>query len=733
MERAAEALDADVVALLSGDEVVCAVGYPNDTVPVQELLSARDGTPLGVERLGRLEVLTVPVGEGSDSVLLLARAGNPFTVSDQSLLRGMGRVLSLALRQLGLLDDLRGRQELLEHLSLVQAAMASRVPTQEVLDAITAGAGDLLSADVAALRLLDPADPDFTLCVSHLGLTAQQAARSRRAPVSAGIAGLVARDGLALRVSAYDQLPDPLPGYDGIFGSAMAVPVSEDERVVGALMVTTTDRQRRYSEHDESVLRAFGDQVSLALANARTLDAVHQARHDPLTGFANRGLFIELVDQALVAGAAVGEPNSLLFIDVDRFKAVNDTLGHAVGDAVLSTVAALLRRVGRREDVFGRLGGDEFAVLLPRTTGGDADAIGRRLLATLAAPVRVLGHEVSISASVGRATREGAAAANLSTASTTPTGDLLREADLAMYRAKSRGGNCHEVFSSALLEEVVDRAALRADLEVALATAQLSLALQPVMALRSGRVVAAEALLRWNHPTRGLVPPCEFIPVAEQTGLIGPLGRWVLEHACRHATSWPAGPDGHAVGITVNVSGHQLRDSGFVAEVASALTKTGLDPARLVLEITESVLVDDVPMMLERLSLLKNLGVRLAVDDFGTGYSSLAYLAKFPVDVLKIDRSFIAELTVNSRGAALVDAITHLGRTLGLLVVAEGIETEGELQLSTQARCHMGQGYHLGRPVPAKDFADRFLPPAPIPPPRASWSPPAEMAPSRRG
>jgi diguanylate cyclase (GGDEF)-like protein len=381
-------------------------------------------------------------------------------------------------------------------------------------------------------------------------------------------------------------------------------------------------------------------------------------------------------------------PVAVLFLDLDGFKAVNDSAGHAVGDELLRECSRRLRSVLRSGDTVARLGGDEFAALLDDSSqSGGALEVGQRVLAALDEPFEIAGRSVVVGASVGIAfgTPESDAEA------------LLRNADLAMYRAKSAGKGRIEVFANEMHEELVRRVEVEADLRRGLALEEFFLAYQPVVDLRTGHVVEVEALLRWQHPERGLVAPGEFIGVAEEAGLIVQLGRFALQESCRQLARWRRA--GHDLGIAVNVSARQLQAPGLVDTVAAALRAHGLPPSALTLEITENVLVEHDERTIAKIELLRELGVRLAIDDFGTGYSSLAYLRRFPVDVLKVDRSFVSGVGHGGDLTALTSTIVRLGRELGLTLVAEGIEQSDQLQALLGMGCHRGQGYLFSRPT----------------------------------
>jgi len=722
VERAAEAFDADVAALLRNGDVVATIGFRAGQTPQAELRAAFSGAPLSVPGLGVCPVVTATVSGVPPGRLLIARDGAGFSVEEASLLRGMGRVLSLTFRQQELIEELTDRQRLLEQLGVVQRALARRAPLQEVLDAITGGACDLLCADVVVLRLLDADDRRHTLMVSDRGFSTLQAHRARRLPLSVGLAGAAMTAGSLVSVSNYEQLEVPVAGFIGELTAAMAIPVRENGQIVGALMVASTAGDRQYSPREREVLTVFADQVSLALTDAHTVQAVHQARHDQLTGLPNRGLFFDRVDHELVTARDL-QPTSVLFVDLDRFKAVNDTMGHQAGDELLVAVAARIRGAVRDQDLAGRLGGDEFAVLLPGADTAQAVQIAGRVLDAVGSPLALAGRHVSVGASVGVATSDSrddqSCDGAVPVGSARDAAELLRNADLAMYRAKSGDGHRYEVFAPALAEAARTRAELQEDLNQALDAGQLWVALQPIIELSSGSPVGAEALLRWDHPVRGPVLPLEFVPLAEENGLIVGIGRWVLREACALAAGWPdPNPDGAPLSVAVNLSARQLADPDLVADVTAGLTDSGLDPGRLTVEVTESLLVADIEANLQQLDALKALGVRLAVDDFGTGYSSLAYLAQFPFDILKIDRSFVAGMAGNPRTAALTESIVRLGQSLHLEIVAEGVEDAGQLRRLRALGCPYGQGYALGRPTHPGLF-----PPPKLPRPRSGALP----------
>ena len=419
----------------------------------------------------------------------------------------------------------------------------------------------------------------------------------------------------------------------------------------------------------------------------------HQAFHDSLTGLANRALFADRVTHALERGLRRENLFAVLLIDLDDFKTVNDSLGHAAGDELLVGVARRLEDCLRPEDTCARLGGDEFAILIESISGADAAiVVARRVLAAIGEPVSVLGPEMIVDASVGIALGSGRQS----------TSELLRSADLAMYRAKSEGKSHYALYEPSMHERVLRRLALKADLQSSVLADEFELHYQPIVALRTNAVVGVEALLRWRHPERGILLPATFLPLAEETGVILPLGRQVLRAACLQAEQWrSAGYPG--LGLNVNLSAKQLGSPHLPAEVIAALTESSLDPSALTLEITESMLLDS-RLAIARLEALKRLGVRIAIDDFGTGYSSFDYLRRFPVDTLKIAKGFIDELGSDPEQEQLAFAIIRLGATLGLNTVAEGIEHPSQRDLLRRLECPFGQGFLFSRPLPASEL-----------------------------
>jgi diguanylate cyclase (GGDEF)-like protein len=413
---------------------------------------------------------------------------------------------------------------------------------------------------------------------------------------------------------------------------------------------------------------------------------MHMARHDALTNLPNRLLFHDKLEQSL----AYDEALAVLFLDLDRFKSVNDSLGHSVGDALLVAVTERLQRVVRGADTVARLGGDEFAIVQAGAKPTDATELAGRIIETLSEPFEVLGHQVNIGASVGIA---------MAPTDGSEPEQLLRNADMALYRAKSEGRGTYHFFQPEMDSQMQERRRLEVDLRKALLAGQFELYYQPLIDIATNEISGFESLVRWNHPERGIVGPDQFIPVAEDIGLIVPLGEWVLKQACRDAARWSGN-----LKVAVNLSAAQFRNPMLALSVVTALAQSGLNATRLELEITETVLLQDDQAVLNALHEIRQLGVRICMDDFGTGYSSLSYLRSFPFDKIKIDRSFIRELGKEENDClAIIRAVTKLGSSLGMITTAEGVETKEQLDILRAEGCTQAQGYLFSRPKPVSE------------------------------
>jgi diguanylate cyclase (GGDEF)-like protein len=439
--------------------------------------------------------------------------------------------------------------------------------------------------------------------------------------------------------------------------------------------ITLLSAERRLREERE---REAAERLAL-------LESLREARHDSLTGLPTRVLFLEKLEEKV----RLGTPTSILFIDLDRFKAVNDSLGHRAGDELLADVADRIRRCLRPRDVGARLGGDEFAVLLDDTTTDEAVPVAQRLIDAIRRPFPIFGRDVFIGASIGIAAHTDAAPAD--------PGDLLGNADVAMYKAKKEGPGKVVVFAQQMHAEALTRLTLTSDLQRALEHGEFHLQYQPVVRLTDGATAGVEALVRWRRPDGRYVAPADFVPMAEENGLIMDIGRWVLRTAGAQAARWRKTMPG--LHLNINVAARQLTDPSFAGDVQRVLAEFRLPPTALTLELTESVLMSDPATAIARLTDLKALGVGLAVDDFGTGYSSLSYLQRLPVDELKIDQAFIAHEYPTVEDLAVLQAVVDLARALRLQTVVEGIETKAQLVAMRRLGCDFGQGFHLCRPI----------------------------------
>jgi diguanylate cyclase (GGDEF)-like protein/PAS domain S-box-containing protein len=421
------------------------------------------------------------------------------------------------------------------------------------------------------------------------------------------------------------------------------------------------------------------------------------AFHDPLTLLANRTLFKDRVQHAMALVQSGHLPVAVLFLDLDNFKTINDSLGHDAGDRLLGAVAQRIVQITRASDTVARLGGDEFAILVESVVAlEEVRKIAASLIEALALPFQLNSMEVSVAGSVGVAHSSCAASAE----------GLLGNADIAMYHAKAAGKNRYAVFEPRMQDVLHERLRLEADMIRALVEEEFLLEYQPIVDLGTGSLLGVEALVRWQHPRDGMLMPGQFISIAEDCGQIVKLGRWVLTEACRQLVAWRAGiPGGHSLRVAVNISGRHLQHGDLIGDVAAALATSGLEPANLVVELTESTIMSNTEANLERLQKLKALGVRLALDDFGTGYSSLSYLHRFPIDILKIDRSFVSRLTTSGNGPELARAVITLGSTLGLDIVAEGIELEPQIAALLELGCVAGQGFFFAKAASLQELS----------------------------
>lgn len=503
---------------------------------------------------------------------------------------------------------------------------------------------------------------------------------------------------------AFLYLPEPADRATGGIRQAMVSPLRGESDLLGSIVIANRlTEATSFTAEDLKLLETLANQSAIALENGQLEQSLaelsrlkeqlrYQAYHDPLTNLANRALFVERVDERL-GRPTPGLVPVVLFLDLDDFKVVNDTLGHAAGDRLLTAAADRIKGCVRAEDLAARLGGDEFAVLIEdRPDLARAMGVANRIIEALHVSFPIEGLEITVGGSLGIAASKG---------DTTHADELLRNADVAMYIAKANGKGRAAVFEPTMHAAIVARHALSAELSKSLGRGELVVYYQPIVALASGALEGVEALVRWRHPTRGLVLPDEFIPLAEENGTILPLGRYVLEEACRQVVKWKGiGPEG-GLALTVNLSAGQLREPGFVDDIDRILSETGLPASQLVLEMTETAMFRDTATTIARLEDLRSRGIRIAVDDFGTGYSSIGYLRRFQVDILKIAREFVDD---QSDEWVFASAIIGLGRTLSLQIVAEGIEQAWQLERLTELGCELGQGFYFARPTDATGF-----------------------------
>jgi diguanylate cyclase (GGDEF)-like protein len=710
VDEAAEAMEAEVAVLIVDGSVAAAIGFAIGAVPDDELLALAKDRPsvVELEGVGRCHVSVAHFEVERDcalkidgnSALIVARTGEAsFSIAERNLLRGMSRALALNLQAARVLSAMRERQNLMERLTRIQRSINSRAPLPEVLQAIVDGAVELIGDTVAGLRHIDPAEPDTAVLLCGVNLE-HGSPLGERIRVGDGAGGRAIAENQLVVMHDYASRDDALPNWAELkLEAAMAAPVHEGGVVVGSLVVGSRVPGRHYSDAEQAILMSFADHVSLALTDAMTTQSLHRAleaarhdaMHDELTGLPNRALLRDRLDQAWVRGSRSGSPIALLFLDFDDFKDINDSLGHDAGDKLLVALASRLAESLRPGDTIARLGGDEFAVLIENfSASSTAEDVAKRMLEVLTEPAMVNGREVTMRGSVGIA---------VSDFTEQDSQSLLYSADLAMYEAKRRGGARYVLYQPDMHQGTLARLNIEQALKLAISGGELVLHYQPIEHLETGRIIGAEALVRWQHPTRGLLGPMEFVPIAESSGLIVRLGEWVLRTACEQATRWP-----DDIELAVNLSPRQL-EPDLPQMVREVLAHTGLSSARLTLELTEATVMADSTETTWIIEELHAMGVHLAIDDFGTGHSSLARLRTLPVDQLKIDQSFVSTLGVDTGTEVLVSAIVALSHGSGLIAVAEGVETPSQRRLLVELGCDRAQGYLLSRPIDAESIA----------------------------
>jgi diguanylate cyclase (GGDEF)-like protein/PAS domain S-box-containing protein len=650
----------------------------------------------------------------------LASAGRDGAALEYRMLHRNGRVVWIRddsvvvrgadgeLRWHGVLSDVTERKVVeaeLERRAAQQAAVAllgehalEGASTVDLMQEAVTSAAEMLAVEISAVWEHLPAE-DALVLRAGLGWP-ESAFGNLRFPGGAGSqAGYTLLSGAPVAVEDWALERRFEQGRFGgrRTGAGLSVKIEGRSREPFGVLVIQSMAPRSFAPGDVGFLQALANVLADALERQAIEDAIRErAVHDPLTGLPNRVLFVDRLEHALARLDRQDALAAILFLDLDHFKLVNDSLGHQVGDELLAGAAPRIKQALRSSDTVARFGGDEFGILL-EDIASERDAIetAERIAAIFARPFVLSGSEHFVTTSIGIALARGGEQAD----------ELIRDADAAMYRAKERGRARYEVFDEGMRGRAIERLRVENDLRRALERDELRLEYQPVVSLRNFSIVGVEALLRWRHPERGEIPPAEFIPIAEENGMIEPIGRWVLEHACRQAAEWyQARPDAAPLTMSVNLSAVQVTRRSLPDVVRSVLRSTGLDPTCLSLEITETVMVRDAEGLGEVLGALKALGVRLVLDDFGTGYSSLSYLTRLPLDVLKVDRSFVDGLGSEPRDTAITETIIAMSRALSLDVVAEGVESADHVRELSRLGCGLAQGFHFSRAVSAAEI-----------------------------
>jgi diguanylate cyclase (GGDEF)-like protein len=620
-----------------------------------------------------------------------------FFPQERVVLQAYARLVAAALDSAAAVEDARRQAQKANALLELANSLAEIATPDEMAAHIARAVTAVLGCDRAAVILFEPgAATGRVVALQGYSPEVESRLRALAVPVSQIRAGQVSvnvwdRNTAADR-GTLSQLMNEL-GSEAV----ATIPIVINGEPVGLVVGDVIERPERLRDDPDvsDRLRGLASQATIAIRNARLLESIrHQALHDSLTGLPNRTLILDRVEQMLARARRRGTDSAALFIDLDGFKQVNDTLGHDSGDRLLKAVAARLSATLRETDTIARIGGDEFVVLVEGDSPtGSPEFVAERLLEVLREPFEI--------DDAPRGTLRITASIGIAFGSHMPAGDLLGDADIALYEAKTAGRDRYVTFEREMQEAVEDRLTLELDLRAASERDEFFLLYQPIFELENGRALGVEALLRWNHPTRGVVQPDSFIPLLEETNQIVEVGRWVLNEACRKAVEWHL-PE-RDMYVSVNVSARQLDNQHLVGDLEAALQSAGLDPSALVIEITETAIMRDAELTARQLRVVKDLGVGIAIDDFGTGYSSLAYLRQFPVDILKIDRSFISPIADSAESRALLHTLVQLGKQLGLKTLAEGIEQHDQFCQLQHEQCDSGQGFIFARPLAAAD------------------------------
>jgi diguanylate cyclase (GGDEF)-like protein len=633
--------------------------------------------------------------------------GTTFEPRERSVLDSYARLAASALDAEAGVVEARRQATTAQALLALSSSLSSLTSSEEMAQQLARTVPSVIDCDRVVISLADTGGTGGWVYAT-LGHDQRTAARIRA----------IATPKFAGRMDSWlyrHPVTAPAGGFSAALASAGSVAarslgITSNGELFGWITVDVTTHPERLDDDAEIAerLRGLAGQAAIAIHNSQLLEEIrYQALHDSLTGLPNRSLILDRVEQAMARARRDHVDMALLFVDLDGFKDVNDNLGHKVGDDLLRSVAARFTGTLRESDTVARLGGDEFVVLAEGISlAAGPELVAERLLEVLSEPFQLGGENqtqvtVSVSASIGIAAGERES-----------SDELFRDADVALYSAKESGKNCFVLFESEMYNAMHSRHELEMDLQAAVGTDQFFLDYQPIFNLSDMTVIGVEALLRWNHPTKGLLQPDEFIPAVEASGLIIPVGCWVLNEACRQGMAWRR--QGCVVKMSVNASARQLDADTLLDDVCLALDVSGLPPELLIVEITETCLMRDAKGALEQLNALKSLGVRIAIDDFGTGYSSLAYLQQFPVDSLKIDRSFISGMGKSPEGDTLIHTLIQLGKALNLETLAEGIEEDGQLTQLRGEQCDVGQGYLFARPVSPAEI-EKYFSPASLP------------------